>query len=251
MSAVLKHLFPDYSSTEAAWLPSAAGQWGLTLAEFVLGLVLVVRVFNGVEGVAAGILYAIFAVVNVWNLSAGRDTCGCLGSITVSPWVMLTLDVVTVAALVCYLRARGVGFGVRVWQAGVVIGAVLAVVALDWVAGGREGLLATLSGRSVHLASGVIDIGEHSSGEVVPVPLTLCNRGTTAVRVIGWADAPALSRPTGELTEIASRSCGDVPIRVTTKGAGGRRLTRGVLYVECDGRLQELPFAVVWVITGE
>lgn len=102
--------------------PSSLPQPVMGVANAVgLDLVFVLHYAVAVELVIAGVIWflprlarlaaiailSFFAVILVWEVFAGAASCGCLGSVTVPPWVTLVIDgALLVAVLVFGKRPR-------------------------------------------------------------------------------------------------------------------------------------------------
>jgi hypothetical protein len=248
LSAALKYLFPEYSTSESSRL-SAVWYSILIAAELALGVAVLFRLFGGVETAVAAVVYATFTGVNVWSVWTERATCGCLGSISVSPKVMLALDAVLTVCLAASLATDGVRPGVR-WRWLLALGGLATVLTMAvTLAGGRDSAVAILTGRDIYLVSATVDVGELRSGESVEAPLRLCNRSSQPVRVVGLSNSAAIRPSAQGWSVIAPGTTGDVPVTVTTKRQAGRQVWEAVLFVEVGGRVQEVPFAVVWVVS--
>lgn len=52
------------------------------------------------------IAFAVFAALSLAKAWSGETSCGCLGPVTVNPWLMLGLDVAILAALAMCRRSR-------------------------------------------------------------------------------------------------------------------------------------------------
>ena len=70
--------------------------------EWALGLWLVTGVLSRLAWLIAICVFVGFSGVNVYFLSQGRTSCGCLGVVQVSPWAMLIFDYLVVIALIVF-----------------------------------------------------------------------------------------------------------------------------------------------------
>ena len=120
---------------------------------------------------AAAVTFAVFAAVSAWAGWQGRPSCGCLGAVTVSPWVMLGVDLVAVAALAvswprwggwparAEVRATAAGAGLAAGFAGLVLVAVVAPF------GSVAATRAYIRGDAVFVRPDPVDVGSGSPGE--------------------------------------------------------------------------------------
>ena len=88
-------------------------RWSLAVQvqfELVLGLWLLGGMHRRLLWLVSTVCFALFALVSLYKALAGQASCGCFGTVHVSPWYTLALDVAATGALILFrpdLRLRG------------------------------------------------------------------------------------------------------------------------------------------------
>jgi hypothetical protein len=65
---------------------------GLILYEIALGLWLISGLHAPVARIVTGLTFIAFFEVSLYQALVGEGSCGCLGRVTVSPWIMAGVD---------------------------------------------------------------------------------------------------------------------------------------------------------------
>lgn len=103
LAAFLKtHQLATEELRERTVLTSRWFMTAMVLYETALGLGLVVGLAPGVLRWVAIATFAVFFEVSLYQGIMGYGRCGCLGRVTVSPWLMLAVDCVALTALVLW-----------------------------------------------------------------------------------------------------------------------------------------------------
>jgi hypothetical protein len=179
------------------WLAAPRIQVVVVEWEIVLGVWLVSGRFPRGAWLASLVTFVAFTGVSLYLAVIGRATCGCFGTVEVSPWYAAALDLaVTGALLVCgpfVFRSPASSIpGVTAGGARVAVSSVIvawAVVGLaslllsSWY-GSMAGAMAALQGRSLTHPE-VVDLGEGRSGERLEAVIVVHNWSDSEVRVVG------------------------------------------------------------------
>ena len=182
------------SSPESTGVLTAFPKWALPLVplyELLLGGWLVSGWLRYGAWVASLVTLSIFALHNLALMSAGRSSCGCLGSaVDVSPGVMLAFDLI-VGMLLLKRRRRWSGWPSTAdnpWlrplvTTAIVMGGVLGTVAgaAYWQYGSVTAAVADLRDESLAVVPTDLEVGFADHGAVVE----------TSVRVHNLTDEPA------------------------------------------------------------
>ena len=251
VAAGLKWLTPDY--TDAAFFAVTDGPLHSTLlvAEFLLAVALVLRLFGGIE-VALGLLaFATFSGLNLWSGLSRANTCGCFGSLKINPWYMFAVDIAIAAGLLAHLLLEKPTLHFR-WRR---IASVAALLGLGMIGVQfldlHQKIRSRFGGEMVYLEPQTIDLGEHKGGATVEVSARLRNRSGHAVRVIGFEQTGYATAGTGFLQVVEPGAVADLPLTFLIRGRPGRRLADSVIYCEIDSRVVPLRLTSTWVVVGE
>lgn len=102
------HNRPAFAATESL-LPA---QYLVPVAS--LELALAAWLFSGIQATLSRflslLLFMGFATAAIYAIFLKKTSCGCLGSLQVSPWIMLTYDVLAVCALAASLLIDRTGW---------------------------------------------------------------------------------------------------------------------------------------------
>lgn len=216
-SAMLKywHFLASGSEMTPAWLDPV-----IVLYEAALGLGLMFANRPAGLWLVAVVTFSIFVMLNLYGILVGQASCGCFGSIAVSPWNALVLDVLALALLAAWAWRDRTTIAIRASVPDVVgflvgFSIVVAVLlsAVSVGAGSIAGLRATLRGDDVFLGSSVVDFGEIQRGETSESSITVINASSTELRVVGGSATcactliPSLPAtiPPGESRELQVR----------------------------------------------
>lgn len=174
------------------WVQMAAVEW-----ELILGLWLLSGKFRGPAWILSLGTFLSFAGVGAYLVWVGQSSCGCFGTIKVSPWHALVLDSVILGLLIT-VRPGWREFTQASkdhWRRGllrVVILLLGTTVVLVLLAGGAalafgsvEAGLARLRGELLEVSSTHIDFGSCKEAEMLHSTVKLRNWTNRPIRIIG------------------------------------------------------------------
>lgn len=184
----------------------------------------------------AGFVFASFAAVSLYLAWQGRASCGCFGTLSINPWLMLAVDVV--AAIAAALAARSARMEARSASEGepaagaafrsatvslagglVFLSVGFSVLAL---AGQEPGdLLARWRGDFLRVSPTEIDLGAGPARESVAAHVTLSNVGDKPIQIVGGStDCQCITTKDLPLTLQAGESR-TVQVTIRRTGAPG------------------------------
>jgi hypothetical protein len=94
--------------------------------------VLVIALLGRVSRVAAAFMLAAFCLVLLREIFAGSTSCGCMGSISPSPWVMLAIDAAMLVGVLAFKPYRFAQMDNRFWPPIAVAGLFVVGTALSF-----------------------------------------------------------------------------------------------------------------------
>ncbi|MBI3822072.1 MAG: hypothetical protein HY289_05250 [Planctomycetes bacterium] len=140
------------------------------------------------------VTFSLFAAVSFYQGWVGQASCGCLGSkVSASPWLMFTVDLIAVAALLLFRpdltplwvnrrrvawTASGVAGGYLVLMTGLAVFAHIQFGSID-------AALASLRSERLSVSPGLLDMGIGVPGETREATLELTNRTENPILLIG------------------------------------------------------------------
>ncbi len=137
------------------------------------------------------LFFAVLVLITTYSMWSGQRSCGCLGQVTVEPWIILCINVGIVALLLATFP-RGLDQYFRISMSPVVSTVAGAAVFLILIAGGfllmstdPAKALARLRGESLSVRPNVSDVGEGREGEERSFDLQLINYADYPIRIIG------------------------------------------------------------------
>jgi len=201
--------------------------------EILLGLWLLSGWLVRAAWVSALGFFGILAGVSSYLALVGQRSCGCLGQVTVSPWVMFGIDVGAVAALALWRPGRTATSPPAVCarqllKSGAVAAVLLALASSVFLLANANpaNTLARLRGEAITADPAVCDVGEGTLGEERTFRIRLTNRADRPVRLVGGT------------TTCSCIAIGDLPI---TLGNGETAdIEVSVKFVGSPGRFQRL-----------
>ena len=249
-SGVLKRYFPDYLSTE---LFSLANPWLYTFVysfEIVVGLLLIFRVFSGLEAVAALLTFVGFTGLQVYYLVTGVESCRCFGAVSIPTKVMLGLDigmVVLLSAHLAILRPKRSVRLVRLGAVALVLAALLS--AEEYLVGGKDELLAWVQGKKVFAVPARVDFGSCDGGTVVERWVHIRNRTDDPVRIVGVSDFRLLTAADDLPKTIPPGETGSFRVKLICRGKPIARHSKTIeFFYLTNGQLKRIESYVLWLV---
>lgn len=194
------------------------------------------------------VMFASFAVMSSYQGWVGQVSCGCFGSLSVSPWYALGIDVVALGALaMCRPDLKPLREQPRyLWSkvvlpvGSVVAGAALLLAALAGVAqvafGSTDAAWAFLRGERLSVRPRVVDIGTGVLGEFRNGTVELVNRTDSAIRVVGGTSTCSCIVTEDLPLTIPGGAASTVRVFVRFVGSEGRFRQVATLHTDnCDG----------------
>ena len=171
--------------------------------------------------------FFIFALVSAYTGWLGNASCGCLGDVPASPWLMFALDLVTLTALGFArpdLRQRGSSAVVFLACAACSIGVVVTVIASlaciisaagTAVFGSQEAALAALRGDSFYVRPGVLDVGRRTAGVRFSSSVEIVNRAGVPISIVGGSSDCACIVTDSLPCVIDAHSTGEISLTIS------------------------------------
>lgn len=202
----------------------------------------------------AGIgFFALLTAISLHQGLTGQRSCGCFGTIHVSPWWTFAFNVAAIASL-AWFRPRVASTAaappawVQPWvQIGVGAGAILVVVVGIFLLLHDEPVraLAQLRGEAVGVEPYVTDVGAGRPGEMRTFTIHLTNYTARPVRVVGGTTSCSCVTTKDLPVELPPARSRTIRVEMRFAGSPGRFLHRFVLYTD-----NEHQWAVVAHFTG-
>jgi len=144
--------------------------------ELALGTLLLTGLYPASARIAAAGVFSVFSCVSAWNGIAGSRSCGCLGPVSISPWVVAAFDLTVVVLLVTLpppFAPRRVPFR----AAGGICMFVAGIVSTGWL---RDEQL--VPGQAI-VAPSPVEFGVIRRASKVDASLSLSNESAGDIRV--------------------------------------------------------------------
>jgi hypothetical protein len=188
-----------------------AVQFLVIVFEILLGLWLVSGVQPLGAWAAALSTFLVFASVSFYQGWIGQASCGCLGAkVSVNPWIMFTLDLAAIAALLLARpdlqplwvhRARILSVGAGVLGVYLLLlGAAAGFAHVRY--GSIDAAVADLRGERLSVRPSLVDVGQGAPGETRAVNMELTNRTQKPISIFGGT------------TDCSCSVLGDLPVTV-------------------------------------
>jgi hypothetical protein len=229
-----------WSQESLIWSPRL--QVAAIEVEVILGIWLLIRWSLRAAWFLSLLFFAMMATVSMLLALEGQSSCGCLGHITVHPWLTFFLDLGAVVLLL-FCRPEFTDrprFRIRAWSLlKTVAGAVpfISVIAGTYFASSDKNLasiLAQLRGESITVEPAITYVGEGLPGDLRNFTIEITNHagqsihcigGSTSCSCIATKDLPVKLRP-GETRPIQ--------VAMRFRGGTGRFQHHFVLYTDDD-----------------
>jgi hypothetical protein len=203
VAAGLKIYGLSYSAVpQVGWFSQPRVQIATAEWELVLGLWLIYGIALRSLWSAASITFLIFGCISGYLGCVGVASCGCFGTLRVSPWYAFILDVAAVVSL-AFCRpsfsiasheecGQTVSTGLRqsltsglIWVTSVLLFLIGLSVVGAWYAGSTEAAIARLRGESLSVDEPYLDFGSGHPDDSLERILTVRNWTNSPVRLIG------------------------------------------------------------------
>jgi hypothetical protein len=197
--------------------------------EAVLGLWLLAGWSARLAWAAALGFFGLLAGVSLYLAVVGQASCGCLGRVTVSPWLTFGVDVGAVAALAMFRPARTADGSRTVWmqqlvKIGAGAGVLLALASCAFLlafANPAEAL-AWFRGEAITVDPAVSDVGKGEPGEERTFRVQLTNRTNRPIRLVGGTTTCSCIATRDLPLALAEGETGAIEVSVRFVGSQGR-----------------------------
>ncbi len=213
--------------------------------EILLGLWLVSGWSARAAWVSALGFFALLAGVSLHLALTGQRSCGCLGPVTVSPWVTFGLDVGAVALLALCRPARTADSPRAVWLrqllkigAGAAVLLALATGAFLFAFADPADALAWLRGEAITVSPSGYDVGKGQPGEARTFRVRLTNRTDRPIRVVGGTTTCSCVATNDLPLALAKGETGEIAVSVKFAGSPGNFQHRFVLFTDDEQQPQ-------------
>lgn len=211
----------------------------IILFEFSLGIGLVFsrrRIGLWLVSVAT---FGAFAVYNMDSIRVGQASCGCFGSVPMSPWNALALDVAVLALLALWATLNRDTRSVRQGLPDVVaFSGGIAVTSLIWLMvvhvgfGSTAAMWSALRGDHMFLETSVVDFGPVPSGQAAEHHLVIRNSSAADIRVIGGTSNCACTLIPDLPTTVAPGESRRLLVRMNVPRTSGAFQINAVLWTD-------------------
>lgn len=207
--------------------------------EIILGLWLLSGWWARAGWMATLGFFAILAGVSFYLARVGQASCGCFGTVAVSPWLTAGLDVALLAALLLWRPTSALEIPTVPWiralikvGAGTVVFLVLIVGTFLFAIENPVDAVARLRGESITVEPPVADLGEGYPGETTNFRIELTNRTTKAVRIIGGTSHCSCVATVDLPVTISPGETWAIQVGVKFEGSSGKFQHAYLLYTD-------------------
>jgi hypothetical protein len=183
--------------------------------------------------------FTILAGASLYLALTGQRSCGCLGQVTVSPWLMFGLDAGAVAALALWRPAHSAARSPAVWcrQALKIVAGAAVLLALGssgflLAFPGPAEALAWLRGEAITVEPVVSDVGKGQPGEQQTFRVNLTNRTDRPVRLVGGTTSCRCTATNDLPLILAPGETGTIEVEIMFVGSPGRFRHHFVLFTD-------------------
>jgi len=200
-----------HAVSSAGWFRQPWVQLLISAWEMLLGLCLISGWCRGWTWIGAIFSFALFAVVNFYQIQIGQASCQCFGDVIARPWFAFCVDVACLTLLIVIgyvgsvfsmdfdswasIRRPSYVFSV------LLISFFLLLTVMAWGIfryGSIYLTLARIGNRAVTVDTPYLDFGFAANSEVLKQPVTLRNWTNGPIRVIGGSNDVSCSLVLGE-----------------------------------------------------
>lgn len=186
-------------------------------------------------------MFCVFSIISCYAGILGLNSCGCFGSISVSPWATLVVDVgvvcmLTAMCLPARRRARGGYSGSYAWcmRIMVMVSSIVAagILVLIAVPGSIHVFCARLRGERFCVDAPFVDLGSGRCGDQRQVDVAIHNFSDEAIRLLGASSSCGCEIRTTLPVTVQPHSLVPVRMRVTYPNTTGRFRREYSLYID-------------------
>jgi hypothetical protein len=247
----LKHLLPDYNSTELFTVSDPGVYTLLCIVEVALGLALLLRAFGGREVYVGLVAFVVFTGIQAYYAFTGKHSCGCLGSLSVDSRWMLALDAALVAFLLVYLFMHAAKGRVKFLCLGLIVAALAGYASVELYAfGGKDTLRAVLSGTEYYASPAQVRFPTILRDERKTGTVSVQNRSDRPIKVVGISELPILMLGDGVPVTVPPGETGSFEVILTSRGEEGRNVKSFLIYCVDENRLTTIPAYLSWVVSS-
>jgi hypothetical protein len=234
-TAVLKLLdLASGGTSSSAWFDPL-----IILFEFSLGTGLVFVRRRGGLWLIAVATFLTFAIYNVDSIRIGQASCGCFGSVPLSPWTALAMDVAVLVLLavwgVLYRDTLSIREGIPdvvAFSGGMALTALIWLVVVHVGFGSTAAMWSALRGDHMFLETPVVDFGPVPGGQAAEHHLVIRNSSVADIRVIGGTSNCACTLIPDLPTTVAPGESRRLLVRVGVPRTSGAFQFHAVLWTD-------------------
>jgi hypothetical protein len=183
--------------------------------------------------------FTVLAAASLYLALTGQRSCGCLGQVEASPWLMFGLDAGAVAALALCRPAHTAAIAPGLWggQALKIVAGAAVLLALGsgvFLLGfpGPTEALAWLRGEAITVEPAVCDVGTGRAGERQTFRVHLTNRTDRPVRLVGGTTSCRCMATNDLPQSLAPGETGTIEVAIQFVGSPGRFRQHFVLFTD-------------------
>ncbi len=227
------------SSSQDSFLGSPRLEIATIEVEILLGPWLLSGLSLRAAWVTALVFFGILAGVSLYLALIGQHSCGCLGRITVSPWLAFAIDVAALAGLAFWRPARTADPRQTDWLRSLLKTAAGTLALLGLMGGlflilaqNPADALARLRGEAITVEPPVSDVGEAVAGEERAFTIRLTNHTDRPVRITGGTTGCWCIATDDLPTTVPEGGSRPIAVRMTFNGGAGHFRHGFVLYTD-------------------
>jgi hypothetical protein len=174
-------------AAQADWFANLVSKGAIATGEFALGAWFISGIAVLAARWTAAVLFLAFAIISASAALAGATSCGCMGNLTISPWIIFGFDL-TVLFLLLFLRFKGAWqpadrFAIRL-MLGTGVACSLGVLILSASFGSLASAWASMKNQPIAIDPVVVSLGDCKAGEQVEAHVAFTNLTGERIQVI-------------------------------------------------------------------
>jgi len=175
------------AAAQADWLANLVSKGAIATGEFALGAWFISGVAVLAARWTAAVLFLAFSIISASAGVAGAPSCGCMGNLTISPWIIFGFDL-TVLLLLLFLRFKANWqpadrFAIRL-MLGTGIACAVGVSILTASFGSLAAAWASIKNQPIAIDPVVVSLGECRAGEPMEAHVAFTNLTSERIQVI-------------------------------------------------------------------